>query len=146
MDNMFSAVRNEAHKFDLETQAVLSHHILKRNFPGETQSAAGVTFKMPSGSGGSVSSSDVFRYNGKKMSVLYKAGTLRVNDQDFGIVAKGDMVDLRLLGHVYVNDIQRHPEKKEAQVEEPSVQAATRSESKSEGSQKPQPEAEGLAR
>ncbi len=147
MDNMFSEVRNEAHKFDLATQTVLSRHILKRNFPGETRSAAGVTFKIPSGSGGSVASSDEFRYNGKKMSVLYKAGALRVNDQDFGKVAKGDIVDLRLLGHVYVNDIERHPEKKEApQVQERSAQPATRPEPKSEGAHKPQPESEGRSR
>lgn len=145
LDGMFSAVLNEVHKFDLETQAVLSRHISQRNFPGWTKSAAGVTFKMPSDSGGGGSSDDEFRFNGKKMRVLYKAGTLRVNDQDFGMVAKGDIVDLRLLGHVYVNDIERHPEKHEAE-QGGTGQPATRPQSKSEGSDQPQPEAEVRSR
>lgn len=109
VDDMFNAVFEESHKFDLETQAVLMRHISQRNFPSRTTSAAGITFKMPTDSGGGGSSDDEFHFNGKKVSVLYERGKLRVNNQDFGGLAKGDTVDLRLPGHVFVNDVERHP-------------------------------------
>ncbi len=115
LDGMISAVLDETHKFDLETQEVLMRHISQRNFPGRTRSAAGVTFKMPPDSGGGGSSDNEFHFKGKKIRVLYEAGKFRVNDQDFGSIAKGDTVDLRLLGQVFVNDIERHPENKEAE-------------------------------
>ncbi len=115
LDGMFSAVLDETHKFDLETQEVLMRHISQRNFPGRTRSAGGVTFKLPNDSGGGGSSDNEFHFNGKKIRVLFEAGKLRVNDQDFGSIAKGDTVDLRLLGHVFVNNIERHPANKEAE-------------------------------
>lgn len=117
LDGMFDAVLDAVNKFDLETQEVLTRHISQRNFPGRTRSAAGITFKMPNDSGGGGSSDDEFHFNGKKLRVLYENGKLRVNDQGFGSIAKGDTVDLRLLGHVFVNDVERHPENQEAEQE-----------------------------
>lgn len=145
LDGMFDAYLSEAHKFDLETQRVIDRHIAQRNFPGRTQSAAGITFMMPRDSGGGGSSDNEFHFNGKKLRVLYEAGNLQVNGQDFGTIAKGDTVDLRLLGHVYVNNIERHPQKQEAE-QAGTGQSATRPESKSEGGDKPQPESEGRSR
>ena len=115
LGGMFDAYLSEAHKFDLETQGVLDLHIAQRNFPSRTRSAAGITFMMPRDSGGGGSSDDEFHFNGKKMRVLYEAGKLQVNGHDFGSIAKGDTVDLRLLGYVYVNGLERHPQKQEAE-------------------------------
>lgn len=108
LDDMFNAVLDETHKFDLETQEVLMRHISQRNFPGRARSVAGITFKMPNDSGGGEWSDEEFHFIGKKMRVLYGAGKLRVNDQDYGSITKGDTVDLRMPDHVFVNDIERH--------------------------------------
>lgn len=118
MDVMLGGLLREAHKFDLETQAVLERHISQRNFPGWTRVAAGITFIIPPDSGGSRISSDEFRFDGKKTQILYEGGRLRINNQDFGTVLKGSVVDLRLPGRVYVNDLERHPKTQEKEEDE----------------------------
>jgi hypothetical protein len=109
LDGMFNAVLDETYKQDLKTQEVLMRHIAQRNFPGRTSIAAGITFKMPNDTGGGGSSVDDFHFNGKKIRVLYENGKLSVNDKDFGSISKGDTVDLRMLGKVFVNDVERSP-------------------------------------
>jgi len=108
LDGMFSAVINEAHKFDLETQKVLKRHIERRNFPGRERSVAGVSLMMPSDTG-SGRGKDDFHWTGKKIRVSLVKGKLQVNGKNYGSVSKGDTVDLRLLGRVFVNDAERHP-------------------------------------
>ncbi len=108
LDGMIGAVIDEAHKFDLETQEVLRRHIEQRNFPGQERSVGGVSLMMPSdtGSGRGI---DDFQWTGKKIRVSLVRGMLQVNGKEYGSVSKGDTVDLRLLGKVYVNDAERHP-------------------------------------
>lgn len=108
LDGMFSAVLDEAHRFDLETQEVLMCHIERRNFPGRERSVAGVSLMMPSDTG-SGRGKDDFHWKGKKIRVSLVKGKLEVNGKDYGSVSKGDTVDLRLLGQVFVNDAERHP-------------------------------------
>jgi len=94
---------------DLETQAVLDRHIAQRNFPGNERLGGGVTFLMPRDTGGGGGTDSSFSYHGKKLRVDYRDGVLKVNDLDYGPIAKGDRVDLRLLGRVFVNDAERQP-------------------------------------
>lgn len=108
LDGMFDAILSARRKFDLETQEVINRHVSQRNFPGSKRVVAGVTWMLPS-AGRQSGSSKRIRVESEKVQILYESGVLRVNGRDFGSVSKGDVVDLRMLGRVFVNDAERLP-------------------------------------
>lgn len=108
LDGMFDAIISARRKYDMETQDVLNRHISQRNFPGTKKEAAGITWMVPSARRQSFSSTRI-RVNGEKIQILYEGGVLRVNDRNFGSFSKGDVVDMRMPGRVFVNDKERLP-------------------------------------
>lgn len=71
-------------------------------------SSAGITFMTSPDTGGGGSSVEEFHHNGKKIRVLYKGDRLLVDGKDYGPLTKSDTVDFRLLGRMFVNNLERH--------------------------------------
>lgn len=83
-----------------------------------------------------------FDYTCEALKVRCENSRLEINGDDFGTVAPGDLVDLRVLGEVYVNDVMRTIMRGKAQ-QVGADQPATALESKSEGNESTKPESEG---
>jgi len=109
LDASVDGLLGEMYRMDFETQAVLDRQIAQRNFPGRESSGGGVTFLMPPDTGGGGGTDSSFDFHGKKIRVDYRDGVLKVNDLNYGPIVKGDQVDLRILGRVFVNDTERQP-------------------------------------
>ena len=125
LSGAFDAILTEAHKRDLETQDVLDRHIHQRNFPSTERKGAGATFLLPSETSSGSSTASEFNHKGKTIEVIYKHSDLKVNGKSYGGLNSGDVVDLRLRGSVYVNNVERRPANEGAEQPGRPAQPAT---------------------
>ena len=111
-------VLNELYERDLATQRIVGQFIARRDFPGRTFEAAGMKIMVPwwGVRAKSVSSSSThFDFTSGELEAGCEDSRLKVNGSDFGRLSAGDLVDLRVLGEVYVNGIEQAEITREAQ-------------------------------
>lgn len=104
---------NELDRQNLRTQALVDELIEQRFFPGKELTAGNITVFTPGRSVRHSSGPNEFeiesRHLEKEFFAVYEGKNLLVNGEDFGPLNKGDIVDFRMPGKVFINDVERAP-------------------------------------